>query len=132
DGGPYPIDTTAGGVGAAGVHGCGFVRNTRDDPDHGADRGACYLADGSCAALSTADAGTPGRACLERGGIFDPGQSCRAPRPPHLDFSVQNGYYAGEWLTNRADGSVATAAASEPASRGYRTVQETDRAVRWI
>lgn len=132
DGGPYPIDTTAGGVGDAGAHACGFVRNTRDDAAHGADRGACYLADGSCAPLSTADASTPGRACLERGGIFDPGQSCRAPRPAHLDFSVQNGYYTGEWLINRADGSVETAPASEPASRGYRTVQETDRAVRWI
>src|SRR5690606_37092983 len=36
DGGPYPIDTTAGGVGrgadGAGLYGCGFVPNTRDNP----------------------------------------------------------------------------------------------------
>lgn len=132
DGGPYPIDTTAGGVAAAGVHGCGFVRNTRDDPAHGADRGACYRADGTCTSLSTANATTPGRACLERGGIFDPGQACRTPRPAHLDFATQNGYYTAEWLIDEGDGAVRTLPPSDPAGRGYRTVQETDRAVRWI
>ncbi len=132
DGGPYPIDTTAGGVGAPGVHACGFVRNATDDPANGADSGACYLADGSCSALSTADAATPGRACMERGGIFDPGQACSSPRPSHLDFLAQNGYYTGEWLINRADGAIRTVPVSDPSSRGYRTVQETDRAVRWV
>lgn len=132
DGGPYPIDTTAGGVGAPGVHACGFVRNATDDPANGADSGACYLADGTCSGLSTADAATPGRACMERGGIFDPGQACSSPRPSRLDFLTQNGYYTGEWLINRADGSIRTVPVSDPTSRGYRTVQETDRAVRWV
>jgi arylsulfatase A-like enzyme len=132
DGGPYPVDTTAGGVGPEGAHGCGFVRSTRDDPAHGADAGACYTADGGCTTLSTADTATPGRACMERGGILDPGQACRAPRPAHLDFATQNGYYTGEWLVNQADGSTRTVPASDATSRGYRTVQETDRAVRWL
>ena len=132
DGAPYPIDATAGGASSAGVYGCGFVPNATQDPVHGADRGACYLADGRCTPLSTADAPTPGRACLERGGIFDPAKSCRSPRPAHLDFQRQNGYYTGEWVINRPDGSVQTLPASDPSSRGYRTTQETDRALRWL
>src|SRR5215468_3122834 len=40
DGAPFPIDTTAGGVGVPGADGlgpymCGFIPNTTDDPQHG-------------------------------------------------------------------------------------------------
>ena len=132
DGGPYPIDTTAGGVAAAGTYGCGFVPNTRDNPAAGADEGACYLPDGSCSLLSIADVDTPGRSCLERGGIFDPTPACQTPRPGYVDFATQNGYYTGEWIINRADGSNDFIAASDPRGRGYRTVLETDRAIDWI
>ncbi|WP_442598119.1 sulfatase-like hydrolase/transferase [Parapusillimonas sp. JC17] len=136
DGGPYPIDTTAGGISrlseGGGVYGCGFIPSTKDDPAHGADSGACYQSDGGCTALSTSTTSTPGRTCLERGGIFDPGQSCRAARPSYIDFSVQNGYYTGEWIINRPDGSVEVIPPSDPRSRGYRTVMETDRAVNWV
>jgi hypothetical protein len=54
DGAPSPIDTTAGGVAAKdqntgeGPYKCGFVPNTTDDPQQGADTGACYFADSSC------------------------------------------------------------------------------------
>ncbi len=133
DGGPYPIDTTAGGVNRGGaVYGCGFVPNAADDPANGADSGACYQASGACAELSTASASTPGRACLEQGGIFDPGQSCQPTRPAYLDFSIQNGYYTGEWVINQPDGNVEVVAPSDARSRGYRSTLETDRAVRWV
>lgn len=132
DGGPFPIDTTAGGVAPVGTHGCGFVPGTRSDPARGADHGACYQADGRCASFSLAQGDSPGRACLEQGGIFDPGQSCRAAPPSYLDFSKQNGYYTAEWIINRADGSTEVEAVSEPTARGYRVVQETNRAIAWL
>lgn len=132
DGGPFPIDTTAGGVAEEGVHGCGFVPNSRDNPLHGADSGACYLADNSCSALDIDDHHTPGRLCLERGGIFDPGSSCQEQRPSHINFSRQNGYYTAEWIINNEDGTTTIRPASDPGSRGYRTRMETDRAIAWI
>lgn len=131
DGGPYPIDSTAGGVAPTGTHHCGFVPSTRDDATRGADTGACYLSGGGCSTLSTADADTPGRTCLERGGIFDPGQSCQATRPSYLNFDTQNGYYTGEWVISQPDGSTQILRASDPTTRGYRTALETDRAIRW-
>ncbi|AEC19687.1 putative lipoprotein [Pusillimonas sp. T7-7] len=134
DGGPYPIDTTAGGVSQVnnGFYGCGFVPNTTDDPTYGADSGACYQASGSCSALSLADAPTPGRTCMEHGGIFDPGQSCKPVKPAYLDFETQNGYYTGEWIINLPDGSVQVLPASDASSRGYRSIMETDRALAWL
>lgn len=132
DGGPYPIDTTAGGVGEEGTYHCGFVPNTTDDPEDGADAGACYFADGSCVELTTVDAPTPGRACLERGGILDPGQSCAETTPAHLDFTRQNGYYTGKWVVSGPDGSAETREVTDPRTRGYRTTLETDRAIDWI
>jgi arylsulfatase A-like enzyme len=132
DGGPFPIDTTAGGVAEPGVYSCGFVPNVQDDPLHGADAGACYLPDGSCSSLGLADHHTPGRLCLERGGILDPGASCQASVPAHINFSKQNGYYTAEWVINREDGSDTVTPASDASSRGYRTSMETDRAIDWI
>lgn len=132
DGGPYPIDTTAGGVAAAGTYQCGFVANKTDDPANGADTGACYRADDSCAELSTATVATPGRACLEKGGIFVPNQACQSPRPGNLDFSKQNGYYTGEWTINTRNGTAQILPASSVKTRGYRTILETDLAVDWI
>ncbi|TAL46616.1 MAG: hypothetical protein EPN89_10100, partial [Methylovulum sp.] len=132
DGGPYPIDTTAGGVAATGTYQCGFVANKTDDPANGADTGACYRADDSCAGLSTATVATPGRACLEKGGIFVPNQACQSPRPGNLDFSKQNGYYTGEWTINTRNGTAQILPASSVKTRGYRTILETDLAVDWI
>lgn len=132
DGGPYPIDTTAGGVRAAGSYGCGFVPNAKDDPINGADSGACYQPTGTCSAISTAVAATPGRTCLEGGGIFDPGQACQAPKPAYLDFNKQNGYYTSELIINRPDASVEKIPPSDARTRGYRSTTETDAAVRWV
>ncbi|MFT0546692.1 sulfatase-like hydrolase/transferase [Allopusillimonas ginsengisoli] len=133
DGGPYPIDKTAGGVSPdAQVYGCGFVPNTRDNPTHGADSGACYQSTGTCTTMSTANYSTPGRTCLEQGGIFDPAQSCHATLPAYLDFDTQNGYYTSQLVINQPDASVETIAISDPRGRGYRGILETDGAVRWI
>ncbi|QXP84993.1 sulfatase-like hydrolase/transferase [Methylococcus sp. Mc7] len=139
DGAPYPIDPTAGGVSAKfpdladkNIYPCGFVPNETDNPAYGANQGACYTADNGCAELSTADSPTPGKLCLERGGIFDPKAACQSPRPAYLDFSVQNGYYTGLWVINKEDGSTETIPASGGRARGYRTTLETDRAIAWI
>ncbi|TCO73235.1 sulfatase-like hydrolase/transferase [Chromatocurvus halotolerans] len=132
DGGPFPIDSTAGGVADADIHRCGFVPNVQDDPLHGADAGACYQPDGTCSSLGLADYHTPGRLCLERGGILDPGASCQSSVPAHINFNKQNGYYTAEWVINSEDGSDTVIPASDGRSRGYRTTMETDRAVGWI
>ncbi|MGE4335780.1 MAG: sulfatase-like hydrolase/transferase [Pigmentiphaga sp.] len=132
DGGPYPIDSTAGGVGAPGTYTCGFVPNAQDNPTDGADSGACYLPAGGCSEITTLTVQTPGRACLEQGGIFDPGTSCLVQRPAYLDFSKQNGYYTGEWIINEANGADRRLEVSDPRGRGYRVLQETDRAIAWL
>jgi arylsulfatase A-like enzyme len=134
DGGPYPIDTTAGGIGqvTGGAYGCGFIPNRSESASYGADSGACYQADGACSEMSIATSHTPGRSCLESGGIFDPGQSCRPTKPTYLDFAAQNGYYTSEWVINRPDGSTEVIPASDSRSRGYRSTMETDRAVTWV
>lgn len=136
DGAPHPIDTTAGGVAPANVnYSCGFVPNTADDPVNGADAGACYLADQSCSQIVIgAQTPTPGRACLERGGIFDPKTACASPPPDAINFTLENGYYAGQLIINRPDGSYSVLAPQDPsgAARGYRSVIESDSAIGWI
>jgi len=137
DGAPYNIDTRAGLTtkGAdvdSGPYKCGFIPTTRIDAANGADAGACYFADGSCSQLSIGgDVTTPGRSCMERGGILDPGQSCQAAPPGYIDFEAQNGYYTGRWVTSTANGNGYVTPASDPSSRGYRSILETDRALDW-
>jgi len=133
DGAPYPIDTRAGLSNVAeGTYKCGFVSNTTMDPANGADFGACYAATGGCESIARGEGiATPGRSCMERGGIFDPGQSCQATPPGHLDFSAQNGYYTGEFIQSWADGRTRKTTAADPSARGYRSTMETDRAVAW-
>ncbi|SAI50931.1 sulfatase [Bordetella ansorpii] len=137
DGAPYNIDTRAGlaSKGAdvdSGPYTCGFVPTTRIDAANGADSGACYFAGGTCMQMSIGgDVTTPGRTCMERGGILDPNQSCRATAPSYIDFSAQNGYYTGRWVTSTADGNGRVAPASEASSRGYRSILETQRAIDW-
>jgi arylsulfatase A-like enzyme len=132
DGAPYPIDTRAGLSNVAeGTYKCGFV--PRASFPNGADTGACYFAGGGCESLTASTDGTaPGRTCMERGGIFDPRQSCQASRPAHIDFSAQNGYYTGEFVVSRPDGSTRKVTATDPSARGYRSTMETDRAIAWV
>lgn len=138
DGAPYPIDTTAGGVAPAGTYQCGFVPNTTADSRNGADYGVCYLPDGHSRGthLLMTDPNsfpTPGRTCLELGGILDPRSSAYSPaRAAELDFSVQNGHYTGAWKINHPDGSNEVLEADHPRARGYRTIEETNLAIDWI
>ena len=133
---PHPIDTTAGGIAPAGVsYACGFVPNATDAPDNGADTGACYLADHSCSPITRSpQTPTPGRACLDRGGIFDPKTACASPLPSTVNFGLQNGYYAGQLVINRPDGSYSVIPPQDAsgAARGYRSIIESDRAIEWI
>lgn len=141
DGGPYPIDTTAGGVSpvihedGSGVYGCGYVPNKNTDAEYGADYGACYQSGGGCEDLSTETSSVPGKLCLERGGIFDPNQKCESADslpPEKLKFSNQNAYYTGNWVISRKDGVTDTLPPEDPRGRGYRSIQEADRTIAWI
>lgn len=135
EGGPYPIDTTAGGIAPEGTYQCGWVPNNAADRDNGADTGICYLPDGGYIEMfNTAEYPSPGRTCVEKGGIFDPGADVEYSevRRTELKFENQNGYYTARWVINHGDGSVETLLPSDPAVRGYRTTVETDRAIDWI
>lgn len=134
DGAPYPIDTTAGGVADEGTYSCGWVPIVELDAENGADEGVCYFADQTYTVMDNTELyPTPGRSCVERGGIFDPRTTTySAARAAELNFNNQNGYYTGAWVINDMDGSNQTLLPHETAARGYRTVQETDRAIAWI
>lgn len=135
DGAPNPIDSTAGGVAATGTYSCGFVPNSANDPVNGADMGACYTVNGACEVLTgNSDAPTPGRSCMERGGILVPNAQCASPRPANVDFTIQNAYYVSELITNDENG-VAKVYAPDDASgagRRYRTEIESQLAIDWI
>lgn len=126
---PGSIDTTAGGVAPAGTFSCGFVPGRAAG---GADRGACYQADGSCSnlSLSRTEREPPGLQCLDSGGIFVPNQSCGTP-PSNLNFDMQNAYYVSPLVILDGD-SVQEVPLTDPRSRGYRTRIETDAAIEWI
>ena len=134
DGAPFPIDTTAGGVAAPGVsYSCGFVPG--GESPNGADAGACYFVDNTCTEIaSRAEAPTPGRTCLERGGIFVPDTLCTSEPPPALDFTEQNGYYVGQLVVNQPDGSYQVYPPQDPsgAARAYRSIIESNWAIDWI
>jgi len=135
DGAPHAIDTTAGGIAPPQTHACGFVPNTSDDPVAGADIGACHFVDNTCSVLERSPlAPTPGRSCMERGGIFVPDASCQQPRPTAVNFGLQNGYYAGQLVINQPDGSYQVISPQDPsgAARGYRSILESQRAIDWI
>lgn len=144
EGAPHPIDTTAGGVSMpakasssfpAGPYSCGFVPNSHDDPTNGSDIGACYFADKrGCKVISTSDATTPGRSCLEQGGIFEPKQTaCSATPPANVNFSQANGYYVFNLVTNDLKaGTVYKHPLTDPRARQYSPIETTDAAVSWI
>lgn len=118
---PDSIDTTAGGVAAVDTYSCGFVNNTTI--------GACYLANDQC--TDTIPGTTPGRTCMEQGGIFVPSGACSSPAPS-LNFDIGNAYYASPVVVNRRDGKVVQFPYSNKRGRMYRTTLEVDAARDWI
>jgi arylsulfatase A-like enzyme len=136
EGAPRAIDTTAGGVAAAGAYSCGFVND--------ASYGACYTSDGACTQLgSQADppGPTPGLACVNTGGILVPGTSCQSPVPDQVDFDLFNGYYVSPLVINHEDGTVELVAGfddqgkvknpTDPRARRYLTTDQTNAALAW-
>ncbi|MFL6446785.1 MAG: hypothetical protein ACJ746_03765 [Bryobacteraceae bacterium] len=118
-----------------GPYSCGFVPNTKlPNSAIGADVGACYFADNSCKVISTADAPTPGRACLEQGGILVPhATSCSAIPPSNVDFTRANGYYVFNLVTNDLrNGVVDKHPLTDPRARQYSPIETTNAASSWI
>src|SRR5690554_1300120 len=134
DGAPYSVDTTAGGIAPNGTYQCGFVPNTKANAVVGADFGMCYLANGEHQLMNDIELfPTPGRSCVEQGGIFDPEQTeYSTTRRAELRFDNQNGFYTAEWKISYPDGTAETLTAEDPRGRGYRTTQEANRAIAWI
>ncbi|MBV9498153.1 MAG: sulfatase-like hydrolase/transferase, partial [Acidobacteriaceae bacterium] len=146
EGAPHPIDTSAGGAKTdkgsnpqfpTGPYSCGFVPNHSDDSTYGSDAGACYFADNRCKMITTADAPTPGRACMEKGGIFLPsqfgGESCHSTLPSQLNFGLANGYYVFNLVTNDLKaGTVYKHPLVDPRARMYSPTETTDAAINWI
>jgi len=142
EGAPHPIDTTAGGVGdidqntGFGPYTCGFVPEEPfplPNGTKGANTGACYQSDNSCTVISKdAQHPTPGRSCLESGGILVPNEACQSTLPSNLNFGVDNGYYVWERVINHPDGTIEVLSQSDPRARGYISIATTDSAVQWI
>ena len=138
EGAPYPIDNTIGGefpinhTNGSGPFSCGFVPAAKDG---GADFGTCRFADGSCLPISKdATHPTPGRSCLEQGGLFVPKQrSCNTAPPSTLDFvNHANAYYVWYRVINKPDGTVVTVPLTDRNSRRYVSDVTTETAVNWI
>jgi hypothetical protein len=128
-GDPSSIDTTAGGVSPSGTWSCGFVRDANDG---GADTGACYAGDGTCAVVTKSGAEAPGRVCRDGGGIFDPNQSCANPPPGYVNFNTLSGHYVSPLVINNEDGSVVQVPPTDLSARTFRGVQVVDAAITWI
>lgn len=122
-GGPWPIDTTAGGVADPDTNPatCGFIPGPGD--------GACYFNDGTCQELSGS---TPGQTCLKEGGIFVPEVSCSSTPPAGLNFTLYNAYYVSPLVINHEDGTLEEVPPTDPRARQYRTTVETNGAIDWI
>ncbi|MBV9034080.1 MAG: sulfatase-like hydrolase/transferase [Acidobacteriaceae bacterium] len=148
EGAPHPIDTTAGGVNVTdnsnpalpiGPYTCGFVPNKSDGGTIGSDMGACYFADDrGCKIISASQTTpTPGRSCMEQGGIFLPaelgGGSCSAVPPSNVNFGLTNAYYVFNLVTDDlAAGTVYKHPLTDPRARMYSPTETTDAAVKWI
>ena len=93
EGAMHPIDTTIGNQYPAETYTCGFIPNRANDPQNGADQGACVQPDKSCTQLTkSASMQNPGFSCVQQGGIFVKDQSCAAAKNLNLGFDKS------EWL----------------------------------
>jgi hypothetical protein len=128
-GDPSSIDTTAGGISPIDTWSCGFIR---DAANGGADTGACYAGNGTCAVVSKTGAEAPGRVCRDSGGIFDPNKSCVSPVPGYINFSNLSAHYVSPLVLNNEDGSVEQIAPTDIRARTYRGIEPVDSAINWI
>jgi len=140
EGAPHPIDTTAGGIVInshnpgelpQGPYSCGFIPNTKVDSSNGANVGACYFPGngGGCEVMmQTRSVSTPGRACLEKGGVFVPNQSCQSTPPSNVNFGLFNGYYVWPVVEN----DLKTGTVTSMTSRAYSPTETTTAAINWI
>ena len=133
EGAPFPIDTSIGGQfsnPATFNTSCGFVPNSDSG---GADTGACHFADNSCTVISRDQQHpTPGRSCLEQGGLFVPNQQCSYVPPEPLKFEMENAYYVWHRIINQPDGTIVDFPLTDPSVRHYVSNQTTQSAVDWI
>ena len=129
--GPPSIDPTAGGVDPSGGQACGFFQTTQ--------AGACYFQQGqtiTCRAINSgnaSDKSTPAESCIQRGGIFTPGQYCGANPPQRSAFDVFNAYYAWPHTTLESARSPYAAPACDRAQtvRRYMSSRQADDAASW-
>ena len=128
-GDPSSIDTTAGGVSPLGTWSCGFVR---DSNNGGADTGACYAGNDTCAVVAKTGAEAPGRVCRDAGGIFDPNQPCISPLPSYINFATLSGHYVSPLDINNEDGSVDQVPSTDIRARTYRGTEPVDAAIDWV
>ncbi len=128
-GDPSSIDTTAGGVAPPGTWSCGFVRDAKHG---GADSGACYAGDGTCQEMSKTGTETPGRVCLDSGGIFDPNKSCQDPMPAYINFDTLSGHYVSPLYINTEDGTAEQVPLTDIRARTYRGIEPVNAALDWI
>ncbi len=137
---PGPIDTTAGGVGAAaginGTYSCGFIPSASQG---GADSGSCYIPTASsvsCKAIHGTDqyGDSAGRQCLNAGGVLDPNAACHTNPPQAISEAfnkLQNAHYVSPLVINH-DGAVEEIPLGDPRSRGFRASVEVNAAIKWI
>jgi len=134
-GDPSSIDSSAGlGDAFQGRYLCGFVPGKDQDPQYGADTGACYTADGQCSNMITEGGIPPGRACLDNGGILDPGQSCSTTVPANIvsGFSNYNAHYVSPLWINNENGDAEQVPTTDIRARTYRGIVPVDGAIDWI
>ena len=128
-GDPSSIDTTAGGVAPVGTYSCGYVPGAASG---GADQGACYSPNDTCHLMAGIGLNPPGRACRDGGGIFDPGQSCKTPRPSNIDFTVLSAHYVSPVVINHEAGAIEQVPPTDIRARTYRGSAPVTAAIDWI
>ncbi len=134
-GDPSSIDTTAGlGDAYQGRYLCGFVPGKDQDPEYGADTGACYSGDGQCTQMSVEGGIPPGRACRDSGGILAPGQSCAANVPANIQAGFDNfsGHYVSPLWINDESGQAQQVPLTDIRARTFRGIAHVDSAIDWI
>ena len=132
EGAPYPIDTSIGGQFSgpgSNFYSCGFVPNSDQG---GADTGACHFANNACTVIRRDKTHpTPGRSCLESGGLFVPNKGCDVA--VDLDFANQtNAYYVWKRVINYPSGRVYSYKLTDPSARTYVSEVTAQSAVDWI